>query len=223
MMAQDTDKEIQVKIKELQGVFKGKSKKNLAHGHGIAQGTDTYEGNFRKGFPNGNGKYIWHTGEIYDGKWVMGKKEGYGKYYFKNENGEDSFIAGYWKDDIYLGKNVKSSDYIIERKRNIDKLSINKRGGGNTIHIKYQRGGGNALYKINDLKYIHSSGNEITAANISGFENIEYPFTFKLDFTAPSKFKVENPWSETTDGTEIKREAEICINSPGYWVVTVNF
>ncbi|MEI6061185.1 MAG: hypothetical protein WCR72_10775, partial [Bacteroidota bacterium] len=47
---------------ELVGTYEGKCKDGLANGKGIAIGTDRYEGQFTKGFPQGYGTYTWSTG-----------------------------------------------------------------------------------------------------------------------------------------------------------------
>ena len=41
-------------------------------------------------------------GEVYEGEWLDGKKEGFGKYYYNN--GER--YAGAWKDDMREGKGM---------------------------------------------------------------------------------------------------------------------
>lgn len=37
-------------------------------------------GNFLNGKPNGEGKYIWSTGAIYEGEFKDGLKHGFGKW-----------------------------------------------------------------------------------------------------------------------------------------------
>ena len=39
---------------------------------------NTYHGEYKKGRVCGQGKYIWASGEFYDGQWLDGMKEGYG-------------------------------------------------------------------------------------------------------------------------------------------------
>jgi hypothetical protein len=54
--------ECKVLMPEISGSYTGKCKKGLAQGKGLAIGTDTYEGRFLKGLPDG-------TGKIYMGRW----------------------------------------------------------------------------------------------------------------------------------------------------------
>lgn len=89
---------------ELKGSYSGDCKKGKANGKGKASGTDTYEGDFRAGLPDGNGTYTWSNGNEYTGAFAKGLKEGKGKLTYKRATG-DSVIQGYWKKDMYVGKN----------------------------------------------------------------------------------------------------------------------
>jgi hypothetical protein len=66
----------QVKVARLSGTYTGGCKNGLAHGKGIAQGTDRYEGQFSKGIPDGKGTYTWANGTTYDGQWKNGMRDG---------------------------------------------------------------------------------------------------------------------------------------------------
>lgn len=77
LRAQQND--CKVLLESISGTYEGKCKNGLAHGKGIAQGTDRYEGTFVKGLPSGRGVYKWADGSFYDGEWKDGKKEGKGK------------------------------------------------------------------------------------------------------------------------------------------------
>ena len=68
---------------EIADKYEGGCKNGLANGKGIAEGADKYVGRFKNGLPNGTGKYTWSTGEVYDGGWNEGKKEGNGKFFYK--------------------------------------------------------------------------------------------------------------------------------------------
>ena len=82
-----------------------------------------YEGNYLNGKKNGQGKYTWDNGSVYEGVWtddkltgigvlytvsdgryegyfVDGKKSGYGKYFFPNGD----LYEGNWEDDKMSGK-----------------------------------------------------------------------------------------------------------------------
>jgi len=62
----------------------------------MAQGMDRYVGFFRKGLPNGNGKYEWNTGEIYVGDFKIGLKHRTGKMEFVIQD------PGKWMVQIYI-------------------------------------------------------------------------------------------------------------------------
>jgi hypothetical protein len=90
---------------EIKGTYSGDCKKGKANGKGKAAGTDTYEGDFRAGLPEGNGTYKWSNGNEYTGEFAKGLKEGKGTLVYKKPSGGDSIIKGFWKKDIYIGKN----------------------------------------------------------------------------------------------------------------------
>ncbi len=93
-----------VSKKELIGEYKGECRKGKAHGKGKATGTDTYEGEFKSGLPEGKGVYTFSNGNIYRGDFKDGKMEGHGSLTYKREGASDSVVTGYWKKDRYYGK-----------------------------------------------------------------------------------------------------------------------
>lgn len=58
-------------------------------------GGDVFEGYFLNGKKNGHGKYIWANGDVFDGNWVDGKRNGKGKVTWSNGASFD----GEWKDN----------------------------------------------------------------------------------------------------------------------------
>ena len=178
-----------VLVPEISVTYTGECKKGLAHGQGFAEGIDTYKGNFKKGYPSGEGKYTWENGNYYEGYWKKGKREGFGKYvFFINE--KDSTLEGYWKENRYIGENRREMNYRIFDKKNIDRVSFVKRlDEGNTIYITITRMG--VRIKVYDLRLLGDSGNNLYLGNTFGFENIEFPFKGNIKFTAPSKFNTQ--------------------------------
>lgn len=63
--------------------YSGECKDNKAHGKGKAAGQDIYEGEFKAGYPEGKGLYIWKTGDWFEGNWKKGIREGVGEMHFK--------------------------------------------------------------------------------------------------------------------------------------------
>lgn len=72
-----------------------------------------YEGSFMNGRPQGWGKYVWKTGSSYLGELSNGQKNGYGIY--KYEDG--SYFEGEWKNDQKEGVgilHIKSQDILYK-------------------------------------------------------------------------------------------------------------
>ena len=88
----------------IKGTYTGDCKKGKANGKGKSVGTDTYEGDFRNGLPDGNGSYTWSNGSNFKGGFVKGLKQGKGTLTFKRQSAEDSVVEGFWKNDVYIGK-----------------------------------------------------------------------------------------------------------------------
>lgn len=145
-----TAQDCTVKTDSLKGRYTGGCKNGLAEGTGTAIGVDTFTGNFKKGWPDGDGKYSWKNGSWYDGSWKHGKRDGKGTYQTIN-TGKDSVIlitAGFWKDDKYIGKFQKP--YHIELfTTNVSEFSVRKLNSTDaeiTINLKSVTGGASNLF-----------------------------------------------------------------------------
>lgn len=97
----------EVDKESLKGTYTGDCKKDKAHGKGKAVGTDTYEGEFKNGVPDGQGTYTWSNKNVFEGKFIKGLRDGKGKMTMKREGAQDSVVEGFWKKDAYIGKNEK--------------------------------------------------------------------------------------------------------------------
>ena len=72
---------------------------------------DLFEGYFINGKKNGRGKYIWANGNIYDGNWVDGKCTGKGRISWSNGASFD----GEWKDNqMSEGKYIYADGSVYE-------------------------------------------------------------------------------------------------------------
>ncbi|NEU09256.1 hypothetical protein GZH53_13090 [Flavihumibacter sp. R14] len=107
----------------ISGGYEGECKKGKADGAGKAQGTDTYTGEFRSGLPNGKGVYQWANGDVYDGIWSNGKREGTGDMTFKKAGRPDSVVTGFWKKDAYVGKFEKPYK-VLSRSLQVAKADV---------------------------------------------------------------------------------------------------
>ena len=59
-----------------------------------------YEGEWRAGKKQGNGKITYHNRDVYEGMWRNGVREGKGRYVWGNGN----VYNGLWKDDRMEGR-----------------------------------------------------------------------------------------------------------------------
>lgn len=100
-----------VKLKEIKGKYTGYCTDGKANGKGKSVGTDQYEGEFKNGYPDGKGMYIWKDGHYFIGYFKEGKKEGKGDMYYESITGMDSVITGFWQKDKYTGEYEKP--YVV--------------------------------------------------------------------------------------------------------------
>ena len=98
-----------VMLAAIAGSNEGECHKEKAHGWGKAIGKDTYEGEFKKGYPDGKGTYTWINGDYFEGTFIKGRREGEGKMVYASVNA-DSVLTGYWEDDLFQSKEKSSSE-----------------------------------------------------------------------------------------------------------------
>lgn len=110
-----------VELASIKGSYAGECKKGKANGKGKSVGTDTYEGQFKAGVPDGEGIYVWSTGNRYNGSFVAGLKEGFGTMLYKRTNATDSIVEGFWKNDLYVGKD-ENPYRVFFKSKNINEL-----------------------------------------------------------------------------------------------------
>ena len=74
---------------------------------------DYYSGEWKLGKKNGKGKYVWRDGNVYDGDWVDSKMHGSGVYTYKKGSSCKSY-EGSWKDGKKSGKgNCENSETFV--------------------------------------------------------------------------------------------------------------
>jgi len=175
-----------VLLPEIDSVYTGKCKKGLAHGEGLAIGKDTYEGKFKKGWPDGYGVYTWSTGEVYEGDFISGIKDGEGIYRFF-DNGNDSIIQGLWKNDVYTGP-IPRKPKVMQSVA-IDRYNFRKNSDAqNRVLIDFSQNGGKNP-NITNLFIGADSGYEYTLGNSKGFIEVTFPVTFLVKYTTPNKLQ----------------------------------
>lgn len=120
MQAQDACK---VATEALQGTYTGACKNGKAEGMGTASGTDTYTGQFKNGYPDGEGIYTWANKDAYTGNFKKGNMDGKGEIKYFTKSGLDSIVKGYWKKNKYVGEFEKS--FIVnDRSGKINKVDV---------------------------------------------------------------------------------------------------
>ena len=192
----------EVKLKAISGIYLGACKKGLAQGKGVSSGTDKYEGNFKKGLPDGTGTYTWANGDIYVGSFKKGLKSGEGKL-----TTMAGTIVGYWAEDEYIGKE-KYPYKLFSADNNISDIQLTRKGNEkNQILIHYEAKGRRAQH-----------GNIIVKALEGNYASlIQEPWSKTLtQVIYPIRLQVEN-----TRNDKYAERFDIIINQPGEWDVKV--
>ncbi len=194
---------------EIAGTYDGKCKKGLAHGKGIATGTDRYEGQFSQGLPHGEGTYIWATGERYTGNWAEGMRHGSGEY-TSVVNGAEHVQEGIWQLDKYFGP--RPPQPIVLYNSGVGRYNFQK---NNTTKSRvmidiFQNGGRNM--GISNFLMSTTSGTETKISQSIGYDYIIFPVTIKISYTTLNKLH--------TMPVNVKFDFEI--SEPGDWTVELN-
>jgi hypothetical protein len=191
----------------ISGSYTGDCKNGLAHGKGIAQGIDRYEGQFIKGLPSGRGIYKWADGVYYEGSWKKGMMEGEGKMVYP-----DSVVTGFWKEDKYMGKRA-IAPYAIVSSMSVARSTITKTGDGNyQVKIQIKQGGSDNV-SIEDFSLAYDSGSEYRSGNYYGIENVRFPVSVKVKYRS---------WNQLRTA-QYSVIFEFIINEPGSWdVILIN-
>lgn len=195
----------QVVMPRISGTYTGECKNGQAHGKGIAQGIDRYEGEFRNGLPDGRGAYRWADGTFYEGYWKKGLREGAGKMI-----SPDSTLTGYWKADRYIGKE-DTKPYNVLRSLYVARSTFTKTSSTpNQVRVRLTIGGAPNT-TVQDFSMVYSSGEEYRMSNSFGIQNVTYPVTVLVTYLTWNIFR-----SVQTNVT-----FEFVINEPGNWDVNI--
>jgi len=208
------------------GTYEGDCKRGRAHGEGVASGEAKYIGEFKKGYPEGEGTIEYPNGDIFSGEWEDGKIMGYG---YKIEAVDT--LSGYWKGDPmevrFMGTDKEDlKGYKILAKDNVP--------GGSPIIEKSEEGAENQLtIKLSDInRSIRAvSFNEISSgqpqqpqyvnpgqtANSFGrtilqLKDVVYPFTGTI------RYQVLNKSANFALPVVLRFQ----ILEPGNWIVSIN-
>jgi hypothetical protein len=207
VFAQET---CRVLLPAISGTYAGDCKQGLANGYGEATGEDFYRGDFVKGLPQGSGNYLWKNGGTYTGEWDKGLRDGSGVYIFKRE-GNDSILAGIWREDKFVGEKI-IPPYEIEYRNSIGRVTCMKVGDRPYVKYTFMRNGGES-YIVSNVLMQGSSGTESNNSAFTGYEQVEFPFKGKITFNAPNAF----------NASTLTCELRLTINKPGAWIVSISF
>jgi hypothetical protein len=112
---------IEINIPPLEvGMYAGEMKKRVPHGKGVMiynrdnpEGWKTYEGDFKEGIREGNGKMTYRNGDYYEGEFKNWVRDGYGEFHYSN----GSIYKGQWRYNVRHGRGKlinKKGDVINE-------------------------------------------------------------------------------------------------------------
>lgn len=96
--------ECKVNDSDISGEYVGGCLNGLAHGNGKSKGRDTYEGEFKQGNKQGNGKYVWLAGPRYEGGYFDDRRNGFGSLTLPRSvhNANNNTGKGQWIGDSYV-------------------------------------------------------------------------------------------------------------------------
>lgn len=200
-----TQSDCEVSLDALKGKYTGDCKKGLANGQGLAQGQDTYEGEFRKGYPHGNGTYTWANGDIYTGEFKKGLKDGKGKWTVGLPGGQTKEQLGFWLNDKYIGEN--ESPYELQYKSpEVLSVRVQERESAsneNALYIEIQHKG--RVQQNADFSLNLSTGSLLSRTREGTSTKViisQFPFGFTLNYlgeTVELLFYQETSWSIKLD------------------------
>jgi hypothetical protein len=215
-----------VTIPNLSGTYTGACKNGKADGQGLAIGIDTFNGNFKKGYPDGAGKYCWKNGDSYEGMWAAGEMDGLGalsKRDAEKRDGSMNITNGYWKKGKYIGKYEKP--FSIELiTTNVKEVNVKNMFSGPksevTIIVRNATSGASNLNnqflpktRLIDIFPVNGSiGNKITDESSSTIMNKYTLQNVKFPFYAIYSFQ--------TQGLQVEK-AGVELFEPGEWVINV--
>jgi len=206
----------EVEKESLKGTYTGDCKKGKAHGKGKAVGAETYEGDFKSGLPDGQGTYTWNNKNVFSGKFSKGLREGKGTMIFKREGAQDSLIEGYWKKDMYIGKNENpwkvytktgsvrevSADYTPDVVRRIKFIITNTTGGVASL------GGQLPRFKVDNVVILKGNYERLTSLE-SHYKSTE---TSLMEVAFPLRVKLQIA----------REEIEMEFFEPGSYTVNIS-
>jgi len=220
--------ECRVLLDAIAGNYSGDCKKGLAHGHGKAVGgSAVYEGEFRKGWPDGEGTITFADGRKYTGEWKNGEIYGYGEYKGAEANVQKGYFKGTVNNFRYMGEDKSSlQGYRVletERLDNATYTFINSDPSGNSVTIKIFE---NNIRKINNFEILEITSGVIQLITNQGgrlnaeIVKVDFPITLGLRYILPYGTQDTNLPGDVAN-LNSPRRIEFTIMEPGQWTVTI--
>jgi hypothetical protein len=208
-----------VRLDSIRGKYVGDCKNGKAEGQGKSEGVDSYEGMFKAGLPNGEGKYFWKNGNTYSGSWVKGNKDGKGVLIYKTAANTDSTVEGFWKKDKYIGI-YEQPFSVLSKSVHVTSIQIRKINGSQKqvdIYLDSETGkqvvsyaGANPAPLISDITLINGTYLKLVQNPNLGkkifysLEDVTFPFRalfrvdndlFEIEIFEPGKWTVDTRMS----------------------------
>merc|ERR1711907_362917 len=92
-------------------------------------GGDIYDGPYVKGEREGKGTYTYSNGDTFEGGFIKGKREGKGVYHYAD--GIDSFEGEWWNDQVKTDSKRKIGSRQARTSR-AQQSEVDKRSSGDT-------------------------------------------------------------------------------------------
>ncbi|MEO5985285.1 MAG: hypothetical protein ABIP80_07235 [Ferruginibacter sp.] len=169
-----------VDLAALKGRYEGGCDKGKAHGQGKAFGYDSYEGEFKKGLPDGIGKYGWKNQNFYMGNMKKGLRDGKGEMHFMTISMADSSVSGFWKKDKYLGSYEKAYEIkaMTSRVSKINCRLSDKHGEDINFNVSAITSG---VFTISDISiitgtYYRKNLQSLTNSSVTRIQQVTFPF-----------------------------------------------
>ncbi|MEQ9403100.1 MAG: hypothetical protein RIM99_05900 [Cyclobacteriaceae bacterium] len=170
----------QVNKYELKGKYTGDCVNGVANGTGTAEGIDSYTGEFKKGWPHGEGTYTYSNNDVYVGSFKKGLRHGKGELRTTIQ-AKDTVIVGRWRDDDLIVQQQKA--YEIVRNNNIDKVVVSRvsESGGRVEFVFMNPRGRNSP---DDIRIISDSGSYNSGTSNNNFiYEIDFPVYINLQYS----------------------------------------
>ncbi|MDN5200668.1 hypothetical protein QQ008_04830 [Fulvivirgaceae bacterium BMA10] len=184
--------------------YAGACKKGLANGEGVAEGVDKYQGQFKKGLPDGYGKYTWANGNVYEGNFKKGLKEGEGILTFNNGERKGTTQKGFWKKNKYIGL-FKDPYKVHSRSPLVTNVRIAPAQGNeeNVIEVTINSKGKTVNNPQFDIDLVSGNFVRVQPFNLAAkIYGVTFPFRCTLTHSGEStnfEIKQAGSWSITID------------------------